>query len=42
MLLKKNAHFLLYLRLIKKRLEILLCDFADKKETSFYFKKQRF
>ena len=26
----------------KKRLEILLGDFAEKKETSFYYKKQNF
>ena len=35
MLLAKKCHFFLYLHLVKIRLEILLSDFAEKKETSF-------
>ena len=35
MLLAKKCHFFLYLHLVKIRLEILLDDFAEKKETSF-------
>ena len=31
----KKCHFFLYLHLVKIRLEILLSDFAEKKETSF-------
>ena len=42
MLLIKKWQFFLYLQLIKKKLEILLGDFAEKKETSFYYKKQNF
>ena len=34
--------FSLYLQLIKKRQEIKLGDFAEKKETFFHFKKQSF
>ena len=42
MLLIKKCQFFLYLQLIKKRLEISLGEFAKKKETFFYFKKQSF
>ena len=42
MLLAKKCHFFLYLDLIKIRLEIILSDFAMKKETSFDLKKQNF
>ena len=38
----KNAIFFLYLDLIKIRLEIILSDFAQKKETFFGLKKQNF
>ena len=39
MLLAKKRQFILYLQLIKKRLEIMLSDFAEKKETFFDLKK---
>ena len=38
----KNANYLVYLDLVKLRLEIMLSDFADKKETCFDYKKQNF
>ena len=34
--------FFLYLDLVKMRLEIMLSDFAEKKETCFDYKKQNF
>ena len=36
----KNANFFLYLELTIKRLEIMLGDFAEKKEIFFDLKKQ--
>ena len=42
MLLAKKCQFFLYLHLVKIRLEILLSDLADKKETSFTLKKKEF
>ena len=42
MLLAKICHFFLYLDLIKIRLEIMLSEFAIKRETSFDLKKQNF
>ena len=41
MLLVKNWHFFVYLDLVKTRLEIMLNDFAEKKETFFDYKKNR-
>ena len=41
MLLVKKCQILLYLDLVK-RLEIMLSDFAEKKETFFDLKKQKF
>ena len=41
MLLAKKCQFFLYSHLVKIRLEILLSDLADKKETSFTLKKKR-
>ena len=41
MLLAKKCQFFLYLHLVKIRLEILLSDLADKKETSFTLKKKK-
>ena len=38
----QKCQFFLYLDLIKKRLEIILSDFAEKKETFFDLKKQFF
>ena len=38
----KNANFFLCLQLIKKRLEIMLGDFAEKKEIFFDLKKTEF
>ena len=38
----QKCHFFLYLDLIKIRLEIMLSDFAEKKETFFDLKKQFF
>ena len=38
----KNAIFFLYIDLIKIRLEIILSDFAEKKENFFGLKKQNF
>ena len=38
----QKCQFFLYLQLITKKQEILLGDFAEKKETFFYFKKQSF
>ena len=42
MLLVKKCQFFVYLYLVKIRLEIMLNDFADKKETFFGYKKQNF
>ena len=42
MLLVKKCHFFLELDLVKIRLEIILSDFAEKKETCFDYKKQNF
>ena len=42
MLLAKKCQYFLYLNLIKINLEILLSDFAEKKETFFDLKKQHF
>ena len=42
MLLVKKCQFFLYLDLVKIRLEIMLNDFAEKKETFFGYKKQNF
>ena len=42
MLLAKKPHFFPYLDLIKMRLEIMLSDFAGKKETFFGIKKRNF
>ena len=39
MLLAKICKILLYLDLVKIRLEIMVSDFAEKKETCFDFKK---
>ena len=39
---QKNAIIFLYLDLIQIRLEIMLSDFAEKKETCFDYKKQNF
>ena len=39
MLLAKICQILLYLDLVKIRLEIMVSDFAEKKETCFDFKK---
>ena len=41
MLLAKKCQFFLYLHLVKIRLEILLSDLADKKETYFTLKKKK-
>ena len=38
----KNANYLVYLDLVKLRLEIMLSDFADKKETFLTIKKHNF
>ena len=38
----KNAIFFLYIDLIKIRLEIILSDFAEKKQNVFGLKKQNF
>ena len=38
----KNANYLVYLDLVKIRLEIMLGDFAEKKETCFDYKKYKF
>ena len=40
--LVKKCQFFLYLDLVKIRLEIMLNDFAEKKETFFGYKKQNF
>ena len=37
MILVKKCHFFLYLCLVKTRLEIVLTDFVDKKETFFEY-----
>ena len=42
MSLVKKCHFFLYLDLVKIRLEIILSDFAEKKENLFGLKKQNF
>ena len=42
MLLAKICHFFLYLDLIKIRLEMMLSEFAIKRETSFDLKKYNF
>ena len=42
MLLAKICKILLYLDLVKIRLEIMVSDFAEKKETCFDFKKRNF
>ena len=42
MLLVKKYQFFLYLDLVKIRLEIILNDFAEKKETYFGCKKHNF
>ena len=42
MLLAKICQILLYLDLVKIRLEIIVSDFAEKKETCFDFKKRKF
>ena len=42
LLTKKCQLFFLYLQFIKKRLEIMLGDFAEKKETFSHFKQQSF
>ena len=42
MLLAKICQILLYLDLVKIRLEIMVSDFAEKKETCFDYKKQNF
>ena len=42
MLLVKKCQFFLYLDLVKIRLEIMVSDFAEKKETCFDFKKRKF
>ena len=42
MLLAKKCQYFLYLNLIKISLEIMLSDFAEKKETFFDLKKQHF
>ena len=42
MLLAKKCQYFLYLNLIKISLEIVLSDFAEKKETFFDLKKQHF
>ena len=41
MFLAKKCQFFLYLNLVKIRLEILLSDFAEKKETSFTITKKK-
>ena len=41
MLLAKICQILLYLDLVKIRLEIMVSDFAEKKETCFDFKKRK-
>ena len=41
MLLAKKCQFFLYLHLVKIRQEILLSDFAEKKETFFFAIKNR-
>ena len=42
MLLVKKCQFFVYLDLVKRRLEITLNDFAEKKETFFRYKKKNF
>ena len=42
MLLIKKCRFFVYLDLVKIRLEIMLNDFAEKKETFFGYKKHNF
>ena len=42
MLLVKKCQFFLYLDLVKRRLEIMLNYFEQKKETLFDYKKQHF
>ena len=42
MLLAKICQILLYLDLVKIRLEIMVSDFAEKKESWFDFKKRKF
>ena len=42
MLLAKKCQYFLYLNLIKISQEIVLSDFAEKKETFFDLKKQHF
>ena len=42
MLLAKICQILLYLDLVKIRLEIMVSDFAEKKETCFDFKEKNF
>ena len=39
MLLAKRGQFILYLQLIKRRLEIMLSDLAEKKETFLGYEK---
>ena len=41
-LVKKKCQFFVSLDLVKIRLEIMLNDFAEKKETYFGYKKQNF
>ena len=38
----KNTNYLVYLDLVKIRLEIMLSDFREKKQTFFYFKNRIF
>ena len=42
MLLVEKSQFFVYLDLVKRRLEITLNDFAEKKETFFAYKKKNF
>ena len=42
MLLVKKCQFFVYLDLVKRRLEIMVNDFAEKKKTFFWLKKSHF
>ena len=42
MLLVKKCQFFVYLDLVKRRLEIMVNDFAEKKKPFFGYKKQNF
>ena len=42
LLLVKKCQFFVYLDLVKRRLEIMLTDFAEEKETFFSYKKHNF